>query len=325
MAKLNFKKGTTSKVVRIFAQNSSTGAPMTGLAYNSSGLVAYYMKGNDTTVTAITLVSGTLGTWSSGGFKEVDSVKMPGVYELGIPDAAIASGKSCLIYMSGVANLVPILIELQLEEVDNQDPLAYGLTRIDAATSSRATSSDITAALTAQGLTATRAAFLDVLNGLVTNIWGNASRTLTAGTRDNEIDEILTLANAIRGKTDMIGTGSAIAQTPVPNYGPVRIVKGFDYKEKDGMEHLLNQHIPVPVLATIDISYAISFDLVVGETVLSTGSPVGAGTDSQIVKFDLAAAVTSTLPGGPQKWRVRGNFPGPTEVDLAEVTVCVEE
>src|SRR5581483_8504599 len=101
MPKLSRVAGTTSLIVELSILNSSvtTGAGLTGLAYNTSGLKAYYKRNTGNASVAITLQSGSLGTWSSGGFKEVDSTNMPGIYELGIPDAALAAGAdSVLIY-----------------------------------------------------------------------------------------------------------------------------------------------------------------------------------------------------------------------------------
>ena len=44
--KLKIKEGTTSKLCRIFIQDSSstTGAGLTGLAYNTSGIQAHYIR-----------------------------------------------------------------------------------------------------------------------------------------------------------------------------------------------------------------------------------------------------------------------------------------
>lgn len=128
MAKLSLVAGTTSKIVKIFVQDSSktTGVGLTGLAYNTSGLTAYYIKEGDSSTTAISLATATLGTWSTGGFIVVDGTNMPGVYELGIPNAALASGKSCLIYLQGATNMAPVLLEIELTAIDNQST-GFGL------------------------------------------------------------------------------------------------------------------------------------------------------------------------------------------------------
>lgn len=127
MAKLSLKAGTTSKLLRIFVSNSSvtTGAGLTGLVFNSGSLIAYYIKEGDATTTAITLATMTVGTWATGGFKEVDATHMPGVYEIGIPNAALASGASVLIMLSGATNMAPVLLEIELTAVDNQSATAF--------------------------------------------------------------------------------------------------------------------------------------------------------------------------------------------------------
>jgi hypothetical protein len=66
----------------------------TGLTYATSGLAAYYVR-NREAPTPITLVTQTpTGAWSSGGFAEIDSSLVPGVYRLDVPNAAFAAGAS---------------------------------------------------------------------------------------------------------------------------------------------------------------------------------------------------------------------------------------
>lgn len=133
MAKLTFKAGTTSKDVNILIQDSSvsTGAGKTGIAYNTSGLTAYYHRQGANAATAITLATKTLGTWATGGFVEVSSANMPGLYELGIPDAALASGATWVVIMLfGVTNMAPVTLEIELTSVDNQDSVRMGLTAL---------------------------------------------------------------------------------------------------------------------------------------------------------------------------------------------------
>jgi hypothetical protein len=66
----------------------------TGLTFATSGLAAYYVR-NQSAPVAITLVTQTAtGTWASGGFAEIDSSAVPGVYRLDVPNAAFAAGAS---------------------------------------------------------------------------------------------------------------------------------------------------------------------------------------------------------------------------------------
>jgi hypothetical protein len=66
----------------------------TGLVFNTSGLAAYYVR-NREAPTPITLVTQTpTGTWASGGFAEISSSLVPGVYRLDVPNAAFAAGAS---------------------------------------------------------------------------------------------------------------------------------------------------------------------------------------------------------------------------------------
>jgi hypothetical protein len=67
---------------------------VTGLTYATSGLAAYYVR-NQSAPVAITLVTQTAtGAWSSGGFAEISSSLVPGVYRLDVPNAAFAAGAS---------------------------------------------------------------------------------------------------------------------------------------------------------------------------------------------------------------------------------------
>ena len=77
--------GSTSQSIELYL-----GA--TGLAFNTSGLQAYYIRNRSAPV-AITLVTQTAtGDWTSGGFAQISSSLTPGVYRLDVPDAALAAG-----------------------------------------------------------------------------------------------------------------------------------------------------------------------------------------------------------------------------------------
>lgn len=117
MAKLSRKVGATSQIFQIFIQDSSslTGAGLTGLTNSSSGLTAYYHRDTDTTATAINLVSMTVGTFTSSGFKEIDATNMPGWYQFCPPNAALASGASVAFHLKGATNMAPLPIEVDLD------------------------------------------------------------------------------------------------------------------------------------------------------------------------------------------------------------------
>lgn len=131
--KLTIKKGTTSKLLQLFIQDSSstTGAGLTGLVFNTASLTAYYYREGAASATAITLATMTLGTWATGGFIVVDGTNMPGLYQLGIPDAALATGaNSVVIYLKGATNMVQTLAEIQLVDYDPNDAVRLGLTAL---------------------------------------------------------------------------------------------------------------------------------------------------------------------------------------------------
>ena len=135
MAKLSLKKGTTSYLARIFIQDSSstTGAGLTGLTSGSGSFVCYRARDDDGNAagTSIALSGGTRGTWSSGGFVEKDSTNMPGVYEFGIPNAALAAGSnSVLIMFKGATNQAPLPLEIELTGWDNQDGVHGGMSAL---------------------------------------------------------------------------------------------------------------------------------------------------------------------------------------------------
>lgn len=117
MAKLSIKAGSTSVSLNIFIQDSSAtnGSGKTGLAYNSSGLTAYYALPLQVS-TAITLADLTAVTspYTSGGFKEIDATNMPGWYRFDVPNAVFNYGRFASIHLQGVTNMAPLPIEIQI-------------------------------------------------------------------------------------------------------------------------------------------------------------------------------------------------------------------
>jgi hypothetical protein len=104
--------GSTSQSIELYL-----GA--TGLAFNTSGLAAYYVR-NQAAPVAITLVTQTpTGAWSSGGFAEISSSLVPGVYRLDLPNAAFASGASDVtIVVRGAAGTNGAVLTVNLTPVN---------------------------------------------------------------------------------------------------------------------------------------------------------------------------------------------------------------
>lgn len=132
--------GTTSVAEPVFIRDttSTTGGGLSGLVFNTASLVAEYRRQGQSSWTAITLVTMTLGTWVSGGF--IADGSLSGAYEIGIPNAAVASGARWVqVRLRGAANMLPILLFYELDAVDYQNATTFGLTNLDAAISSRST------------------------------------------------------------------------------------------------------------------------------------------------------------------------------------------
>ena len=122
MGNFSFEKSSVSKIVNVRIENSSvtTGAGLTGLAYNSASLSAYYIRPGALASASISLVTATVGTYVSGGFVEVDATNLPGVYQFSIPNACLKSGaEQCLILLHGATNMKPTIIDIKLLDYDS--------------------------------------------------------------------------------------------------------------------------------------------------------------------------------------------------------------
>jgi hypothetical protein len=99
--------------------SSTTGGGLSGVTSASSGLVLEYRRHGQSTWTSVTAVSKTLGTFTSGGI--VADGSLAGAYEVDFPDAAFASSaRFVLCRIRGVSNMLPVLIEVELDAVDYQ-------------------------------------------------------------------------------------------------------------------------------------------------------------------------------------------------------------
>ena len=118
--------GTADVTLYVFIPDasSSVGAGLTGLVYNSTSLVCYYVR---TLAAAAQLALATqtvTGAHSDGGFVEIDATNMPGVYRLDLSDAVCAVNVTqAWVELKGAANMVPVLINIKLNNT-NADVIA---------------------------------------------------------------------------------------------------------------------------------------------------------------------------------------------------------
>jgi hypothetical protein len=117
--KRKVKAGITSLSLLVFIQStaSTTGGGLGGVTHTTPGFIAEYRRDGQSSWTSITLVSKTLGTYTSGGF--VADTGLDGCYEFDPPDAAVAAGARFVAFrLHGAANMLPVLIEIELDAVD---------------------------------------------------------------------------------------------------------------------------------------------------------------------------------------------------------------
>jgi len=114
--KLILEKGALSQKTTLFIQDSTstTGAGKTGLAHTD--MTIYYYRDTDTSGTPVGLQDGTLGTWSDGGFKEIDASNMAGFYQFCLPNSALASGAVNVAFNIAAAGAAQLPMEVQLTE-----------------------------------------------------------------------------------------------------------------------------------------------------------------------------------------------------------------
>jgi hypothetical protein len=122
VAKLSVDAGATSFIALVFIQDSTQtdGSGLAGIVYNAGGLTCYYKRNTASASVSVPINSiSTLGTYAGdathAALKEVDATHMPGVYELHLPDNALAAGaKSVAFLLKGAADMAPLPLEIEL-------------------------------------------------------------------------------------------------------------------------------------------------------------------------------------------------------------------
>ena len=77
------------------------------------------------------MVTATVGTWTSLGFKEIDATNFAGWYQLGVPNAALASGaKEVNLLLKGATNMTPTPLKIRLVAVNPDVATNMGITSL---------------------------------------------------------------------------------------------------------------------------------------------------------------------------------------------------
>jgi hypothetical protein len=125
------KKGTTSKIILVYALDAADlRSGKTGLSAKTANSSAAYIREGETEVQRVTLVSGRLGEYRAGSFVEVDNSLLPGVYQFGIPDEALAPGAETVTLMLRFTGAFIEPISIHLVAYDPQDADRLGMSAL---------------------------------------------------------------------------------------------------------------------------------------------------------------------------------------------------
>jgi len=103
---------------------------VTGLRHDIPGAGAASIREGDAAAAPIPLAEARAGEHVVGGFAEVDSILLPGVYQLGLPDELLAAGSTRAMVVVTIPGAVVDPIELDLVAYDPQDPKCIGMTQL---------------------------------------------------------------------------------------------------------------------------------------------------------------------------------------------------
>jgi hypothetical protein len=212
----------------IYDSSSTTGAGLSGLVHNSSGLKAYYRIGATGASTAITLATQTAtGAWSSGGFVEIDATNMKGVYRLDLPNAVAATAAMVSLYLYGATNMMAVAQRVDCRAVPVDLKLIAGQTaNAAAAVTFPATIASTTNITSASGITVSTnndktgyslATAPPTSSAIATAVWGSLT---TANWGANSFGNFVLISNNSNRSVFVTGAGSGHIASDVHEMQP---------------------------------------------------------------------------------------------------------
>lgn len=227
------KYDTTSEMIEVFLRSSTTGQGKTGLLH--SDMTIKYMRQGDTALASVSPVTSTLGTWTSGGFKEVGL----GWYQFGIPNAAIAygdQGAKVVRFLFSSSSTIDKEVKIALVPWNPNIDTDLGLSTITAIYGGLLTQQNIRDAMklaptAGDPATGSIDKHLDDIPTTSTLTQQNVRDAMklapssgdpVAGSIDDHLDDI-------QSKTDTIGSASFTLTSPVGASGDIELYAGDDY------------------------------------------------------------------------------------------------
>jgi hypothetical protein len=121
------KWGTTSRLLLISARGDRGAA--VGLRHDTPGAAAAYVREGEG-ATKVDLVPGAVGEHTAGGWAEVDAELVPGIYQFGLPDPALAKGTARAMVVLQFPGVTIDPVEIELVAYDPLDTVRLGMTSL---------------------------------------------------------------------------------------------------------------------------------------------------------------------------------------------------
>jgi hypothetical protein len=295
MAKLSIVKASTDVTVYVFIQDSSatTGAGLTGLVYNSSGLVASYVRPLAARA-ALSLATQTVtGAHSDGGFVEVDATNMPGWYRLDLSDAVCATGVDFVgVALKGATNMAPVNLEIQLTTFD----LNASVTQTGDSYSIVNNGTYGNAQLT-RSTTPANTLTIDASNQALSNITAISDDTTAAVNLESQYDETGLTGDTFPSRQDQLGNLSSGSSGYSINASGAVVTTGSETNSytdtySEGVIHIVSQ-----VGGNTDFYYEYDLSTYSGTATefIWTGYVQTIGDSVQVQYYDWATTTYYTL------------------------------
>jgi hypothetical protein len=125
---LVIRAGSRGRSAFVFARDEGAGAGgVTGLRHDAPGVASAYLRSGSGEVQPIALREGRADRHVPGGFREVDRRLLPGLYELGLPDTALAEGSPRVIVSLQARGAVIEPVVVSLVAYDPREPERMGM------------------------------------------------------------------------------------------------------------------------------------------------------------------------------------------------------